>query len=197
MAGKDTLKELLVESKRLTKAFPDQVGLSLLRVQLLLAAGRADEALAALQTVDEESWACADRDLTAALVALQLGDFSAASRQLRSWGLVEQPQGAGVMLATGMTLLARNCERAADARAGAMLLSGLRSRVFESVVGAVTTLADQAGCAAAQARLEDLLRRFPREPALGACRIDLLVRTGQWQEAGPAEAKKSDRRISF
>ena len=183
MLARRDLAAALTELERLTKAFPGQAGLHVLRAQVLLAAGQADAALAALQTVDERSLAQADRDLVAALAALQLGDFSGANRQLQSRGAADRQQGGVVMLAAGAAMLARDYGHAVDALADAMSYTGLRSRALETLVGALTTLADQSGCAAAQAKLDELLRRFPKEPALWSCRIDLLARTGQWQEA--------------
>lgn len=181
MLARRDLTAALSEVERLTKAFPGQTGLQVLRAQILLAAGQAEKALDALPAVAQRSSAQTAGALVAALAALQLGDFSGANLPPRDEA--GRPPSGAVMLAASIALLARQYGQAADVFADAISFHGLRCRAVEAVVGELTTLADQAGDAAAQAKLEELLKRFPKERAFWSSQIDLLVRTGQWQQA--------------
>jgi tetratricopeptide (TPR) repeat protein len=167
----------------LAKRYPRAAVPQVLRADILLAAGRLEQALAAieeLRTKQIPREAMAVLEARAALMSHRLDDAAAALSQVS-----EGAQRSGLFrLWQGEVAYAQgDFQRAADDFSESFQVSALRGFARPKLLQALAELLQQNNPAAAEAKVNELLKKFPNESYLLVAGGELALRQGQFERA--------------
>ena len=167
----------------LAKQYPDAPGAKLLRADIRLAAGKLDEALPILEDLRTSGAlpeAVAVLRARAALMGHRLDEAAAALAQT---GEGFQRSGLGKLWQGELSGARGDFERAATDFSDSLHVSSLQPAARQGLIQALAALSLQKDPAAVEAKVNQLLAAFPREPLLLAIGAELAARQGRFDQA--------------
>ena len=165
-AGQARFAEALQAIDRLEPRFSDNAELAQAKGQLLLAAGRPQEALHIAEDLRRRPETASAAAMLAVQAALELGDLQAASGWIESATELGVSEGQIQFWKAAVASARGDHVQAVDALASALALGELSTPVRVSLTASLLQLAKAEGPAVAAAKLRELEVQHPSEPAL-------------------------------
>lgn len=163
--------------------FADSPVLKLVKAHVLLAMGRNQEALdlaGQLGTIPEAGLSGLE---IACLATLRLDNPDLAADVFESAAEESSRSGLFKMWRAGLAFAQEDYESAVDLFSQSTPFTTLQTTARAALLDSVARLAQQQGIAHAEAKVDQLLEAYPREPALLIAKADLAFRQRRFQDA--------------